>query len=75
MEGENVAAAGLSSYMGSLEDLTIPNYLHSYDTFYGTTIILNQNNTIYMGDMMEYYLTNTLQSEENRIHIDIHTKK
>ena len=42
--------------MGFLKDLNVSNVLYAYDTLYGTTIILEHNNTIYMGDMMEYYL-------------------
>ena len=40
-----------------------------------TTIILDHNNTIYMGDITEGSLENPLQSEENGIHIEICPKK
>ena len=65
---------GFSSSMDSLKDLHIANDLYAYNTLDGTNILLDHNNTIYMGDMMEFYLTNPLQSEENGIHIFIHTK-
>ena len=38
-------------------------------------IILDHNNTICMGYMMEYSLSKPLQSEKNWIHIDINPKK
>ena len=74
LKGENVRATVFSSSLGSLKDLPIPNVLYTYDTLDGTTILLERNNTIYMGDMMEGSLANPLQSEENGIHIFIHTK-
>ena len=62
-------ATGFSSSMGYLKNLTIANLLYEYDTLYGTTILLEHNITIYMGDIMEYFLANPLKSEDNGIHI------
>ena len=70
-----MTAIGLSSYMGSLKGLLISNILYKYDTLDGTTILLYQNTTVYMGDIIEYLLENTLQSDENGIQIYIHPKK
>ena len=49
VEGENVRATVFSSSLGSLKALPIPNVLYTYDTLDGTTILLERNNTIYMG--------------------------
>ena len=68
-------ATELSSSMGSLKDPPIANVLYIYDKQDGITILIEHNNTIYMGDIMEYYLANNLQSEESGIHIDIFPKK
>ena len=68
-------ATELYSYMGSLKDPPIANELYIYDKQDGITILIEHNNTIYMGDIMEYYLANNLQSDDSGIHIDIFTKK
>ena len=75
VERKTLTDKGFSSSMGSLNNLHISIILYAYYTLDGTTIILVQNNTIYSGDMMKYYLANPLQSEENGIHIDIRPKK
>ena len=71
VKGKTVMDTRFYSYLVSRKYLTIANVLYEYDTLDRTTIILEHNNTIYMGDMMEYPLTNTLQSEDNGIHIEI----
>ena len=52
-----------SSSMDSLKDLHIANDLYAYNTLDGTNILLDHNNTIYMGDVVEDFLANTLHSE------------
>ena len=69
-----MADTGLYQSLVSLKDLHIANVPYAHDTLDGTTILLEHNNTIYMGYMMEDCLTNPLQSEYNGIHIDIHPK-
>ena len=66
---------GFYSYLVSFKELPISNVLYAYYTLDGTTIILDHNNAMYMGDMMEYPLANTLQRDDNGIQIDIHTNK
>lgn len=61
--------------MGFLKFIRIVSVLYSYETLDGTNIVIEHNNTIYMWDMMKYYLANTLQSEYNEIHVNIRTKK
>ena len=60
-----------SSKMGSLKYLPLSNVLYAYGKFDGTTILIQHNNTIYIKDMMEYLLENTLQSDDNGIYVDI----
>ena len=69
-----VTYTGFYSSMGLFKDRNIANVLYVYDTSYGTNILLDHNNIIYMEDMMEYSLANPLLSEYNGIHIDIRLK-
>ena len=75
MEGKTVTATGLYLYMDYLKELNITNVLYTYETLYGTNILLEHNNTIYMVYMIEDYLEKSLHSEDNGIHIDIHPNK
>ena len=71
VEGKTVTAAGLSSSMDYLKHPPTDNFLYKYVTLYVTTILLDNNNTIYMGDMIEYPLTNLLHRRDKGIHIEI----
>ena len=74
VDGKPVTDTVLSSSLGSFKDLHIANVLYPYGTLYGTTFLLGHNDTIYMGDIIESFLANHLQSDENGIHIDIRPK-
>ena len=52
LEGGTITDTRLYSYMGYLKNLNISNVLYVYYTLDGTDILLEHNNTIYMGDMM-----------------------
>ena len=45
----------------ALKNLPIYNVLYAYDTIDVTNIMLEHNNTIYIGDQMEYSLGNPIQ--------------
>ena len=47
-----VTYTGFYSSMGLFKDRNISNVLYVYDTSYGTNILLDHNNIIYMEDMM-----------------------
>ena len=68
---KNMTDTGFSLYLGLLKETTIANVLYTYEKSDVTTILLDKNNTIYMGYVMEYYIANPLQSKENGIQIYI----
>ena len=43
--GKSVTVTGLSSMLGSMKNLPVANVLYAYDTKYGTTLLLEHNNT------------------------------
>ena len=49
--------------------------LYAYDTKFGTTLLLEHNNTIYLGEDMDDSLGNPIQSEEYGVQVDVHSKK
>ena len=62
VEGKTVTATGLYLYMDYLKELNITNVLYTYETLYGTNILLEHHTTIYMGYMIEDYLEKSLHS-------------
>ena len=74
VEGKTVTATGFSTSLGSLKDLPIAHVLYAYDSHDGETIILEHNNTIYLGEDLQDSLANPIQSEENDVRIDIRPK-
>ena len=66
-----VTATGFSLDLGSLPNLPVSNVLYDYDTADGDTIILESNNSIYLGDQMQDSLMNPIQAEENGTKIDL----
>ena len=75
IEGKLVTATGFSSSLGSMKNLPMANVLYAYDKSDGRTIILEHNNTIYLGGDMDDSLANPIQSEEVGIRIDLRPKK
>ena len=70
-EGCTVTSTGFTSAFGSTKDLPIVNLLYEYDLSDRTTIILEQNNTIYMLNYMLNLLYNIIQPEENENRVDL----
>jgi hypothetical protein len=50
VDGKTVTASGFTSSLGSLQNLPIANVIYAYDHSNGTTLLLECNNAIYMGD-------------------------
>ena len=75
VEGRTVNATGFTSSLGTMKDLPIANVLYAYDTNDGNTIILENHNTIYLGENMDDSLLNPIQSEENDVRIDLRPKR
>jgi hypothetical protein len=73
--GKNVTATGFSSSLGSVKNLPVANVLYAYDTKFGTTLLLEHNNTIYLGEDMDDSLGNPIQSEEYGVQVDVRSKK
>ena len=70
IEGKSVTASGFTESLGSLKNLPIANVLYAMDHFDGTVIILECNNTIYLGEQMDDSLANPIQLEENNVRVD-----
>ena len=51
--GSTVTAAGFADSLGKLSDLPLANVLYAYDRPDDSTILLEHNNVIYLGDDME----------------------
>ena len=74
IEGKTVTATGFTSALGSMKDLPMANVVYAYDTKDGATILLEYNNTIYMGSDMDDSLCNPIQLEENNVRVDLRPK-
>ena len=58
----------------ALNDLRIAHVLYACGTKYGTTILLEHNNTIHIGDHKKDFLGNNIQLEDNGIRVDTRPK-
>jgi hypothetical protein len=70
VEGKMVTASGFTSSLGKLQHLPIANVVYAYDHPGGYTLLLECNNSIYLGDKMDDSLMNPIQGEENDVWID-----
>ena len=52
VEGKMVTATGFSSNLGKLENLYVAHVVYAYDLDDGNVLLLENNNTIYMGENM-----------------------
>ena len=73
--GKTVTATGFTPSLGSVPSLPIAHVLYAYDALDGTVIILEANNSIYLGEKMEDSLMNPIQAEEAGIRVDVRPKK
>ena len=71
VDGKSISATGFSSSLGSLKDLRIANVVYAYDTVDGEVLLLENNNAIYMGELMEDSLLNPIQMEEHDVRVDL----
>ena len=74
IEGKTVTATCFSTSLGSLKDLPIVHVLYAYDSHEGETLLLEHNNTMYLGEDLNDSLTNPIQSEESDFRVDISPK-
>lgn len=75
VEGKSATVTGFSPSLGSVKDLPVANVLFTCDTKFGTTLLLEHNNTIYLSEDMEDSLGNLIQSEENGVQVNLCSKK
>ena len=73
--GKTVTATGFTSTLGSVPNLPVANVLYAYDTTEGTVIVLECNNSIYLGDKMSDSLMNPIQAEEAEVRVDTRPKR
>ena len=71
VEGKTVTATGFTASLGSVSNLPIVNAVYAYDSAEGEVLLLECNNSIYLGDKMDDSLINPVQAEEAGIHIDL----
>ena len=71
VEGKTVTATGFTASLGSVSNLPIANVIYAYDSFKGEVLLLECNNSIYLGNKMDDSLINPVQAEEAGIHIDL----
>ena len=69
-----MTATGFSPALGKLDNLPYAHVLYAYDNEEGQVILLEQNNTIYMGNNMNDSLSNPIQSEEAGVRVDLRPK-
>ena len=72
--GKFITAKGFTTYLGSIDNITISNILYTYDATNGETIILEEKNSIYLCDKMYDLLLNTIQAEEIGVRVDTNPK-
>ena len=75
VEGKTVNASGFSNALGSMKNLPIANVVYAYDKNDGQTLLIENNNAIYLGDNMIDSLLNPIQAEENNVRIDIRPRR
>ena len=75
VEGKTVTATGFTSSLGSVKNLPIANVLYAYDATDGTVILLECNNSIYLGTKMSDSLMNPIQAEEVGVRVDARPKR
>ena len=69
--GKTVTAMSFPPSLGKLENLTYAHVLYAYDHEDGSVLLLEHNNTIYLGNAMQDSIFNPIQSETNGIKIDL----
>ena len=65
---------GFSSSLGKLYNLAYAHVLYAYDHEDESVLLLEHNNTIYLGDAIQDNLSNPIQSEEIGVRIDLRPK-
>ena len=70
-----VTATGFSSSLGTLDNLNIAHVVYAYDMDDGNTILLENNNAIYMGNAMNDSLVNPIQCKENNVQVHLRPTK
>ena len=71
LDGRTVTAKGFAASLPSIENLNIANVAYAYDSPSGKTFVLEVNNSIYLGLLMDDSLLNPIQCMLNGIKIDI----
>ena len=74
IEGKTVTATGFSNSMPAMENLPLANVLYAFNLSHGEVYILQVNNSIYLGDMMEDSLLCPNQCRDRGIEIDTRPK-
>ena len=74
IEGKTVTATGFSNSMPAMENLPLANVHYAFNLSHGEVYILQVNNSIYLGDMMEDSLLCPNQCRDKGIKINTRPK-
>ena len=71
VEGKIVNAQGFSSSLGKIKNLPIAHVLYAYDLPDSSVVIIECNNSIYLGNDMDDSLINPIQCEDHGVRVDV----
>ena len=70
-----MTATGFTSYLGPVSNHPIGNVIYENDAPDGTVLLLECNNSIYLGQKMSDSLLKSIQAEEVGAHVDTQPKQ
>ena len=71
IQGKVVNATGFTNTLGSLNNLPIAHVLYAYNHLDGSTLVIECNNSIYLGEDMVDSLVNPVQCKDNNVHVNL----
>ena len=67
VDGKSATATGFTPALGKMTSLPIANVLYAHDLSDGSVVLLENFNTIYLGNNMTDSLINPIQAEDNDV--------
>ena len=74
VEGKSVIVTGFTSNLDPIYNLPIVHILYEFDKDYGNMVLLEYNNTIYIGDNIIDYFANPNKYEDNDMRVNLFPK-
>ena len=72
--GNSVNVTGFISTLASIDNLPIAHVLYAFGKYYGTVVLLEQNNTVYTGYDMIDSLSKPIQYKDNDVRVYLRPK-